>query len=621
MAIETQSEADIKFQAGNYNEACTIYGEELLALDASQSKRRIELLQKLGDSLQGAGRNLESVCIFEQLLKCQVDNECKETDKIITYLRLGKAHYLCEQQREAEIEFKTAYKLAKSLLPPTHVLQGKVAGCYADWLQKTAGDASLLANLKNELKSADAVSGTAIETTTTQGVLVSRSEAPKRRKTSAPTSQDLDMKVAADLLSNEIEIDLKNRNVPVTDLQPDFGVGGSTANFSQPASGSRASVPLSASKGDSDQNSLRDWSNLPIRSETSMRGSSRSYFKDGTHSTAEIDKLMLEQNSWTKRLGKSLPIVIGAALFGLVVTSAVNEPSSKELPTVFLALVGKTFATTDNTLSLTASNAGFIMRGHGLKKLIKPIIWKGSFSDEIRLLKGEYNKCIWLTPISTGLQDQTGLKFWDETSEESKTIKAMGVIAAGAQSFYQNNGRYPLPAEAKSLFTYRNPCTNVIEPVQAYSAISYHPNAATRNERLEVHIQRGELFEKESTPKAGTVAMLSIINKPNGLIELPNQRVECQVAYLHAFDRNGQLINCPTSDKTLLISLFKGVTDRFEDTSIVERYSNATLCVSPGSAPSSGAIFLKYVGCFLLIVALALYLLRIRQTAGKEESF
>ena len=616
MPIETENDADLKFRAGSFNEACTMYSTAILGLDDSQNKKKIELLQKLGDSLQGAGRNQESICIFDQLLKTQTESDCREADKIVTHLRLAKAHYLCDQGQEAEVEFKTAYKLAKSQLPPKHLLHKTVAGCYADWLGKTGGDANLLSQLRREVKEADEASQ---EPKTGQGVLVSRGGPGIKIQDREPNSKGAnDSSFAVDILSEEIESVHDEINLPPSDIQLNFEPSATIAHASVSNPTSRATLPLSTVRDDSESPEGRSWSDLPIRNQNAMRGSARSYFKDGTLSTVELDKVMLEERSWQRHLIKLVPLAICAVVFGFFVTSAVYEPSSKELPAIFQALVGKTFATTDDSLSLFASPAGFTLRGNGLKKTVRPMVWKGSFSDELRLLKGEYNKCIWITATASGLQDQSGLKFWDETSQESKIVNSMRIIAAGAQSFYQNNRRYPLPAEAKSLFTYRNPCTNAIEPVQAYSTISYFANAATRNEKLEVHINQGELFEKETSPKPGTIALLSIINKPNGMIELPNQRVECAVAYLHAFDSEGQLINYPTTGKTLILSLFKGVTEHSEDKTIVERYAKASICLSQGSPPSSGGVFLKYIGCILLVVALAVYLLRVRQTAGVD---
>ena len=600
-----------------------MYSEALQGIDQSQSKKKIELLQKLGDSQQGAGRFKESLATYELLLKAQLEGDCREVEKIVTYLRLAKAHYSCDQQQEAEITFKTVYKLSKSLLPPKHVLQRSVAGCYADWLAKTGGDKNLMASLRAEVKAAEETGPETTEPASTQGVLISRAPSIKHPSASAPNSPDVSAK-AAELLSQEIESELKGVDFPSEIESPIQVTGlsaeaiGKSAQAKETDTASRAIVPLSAVKSDAEGSLGSAWSNLPLRPQNAMRGSARSYFKDGTQSTAEIDKLMLEERSWPKRLVTLIPVVICAAVFGLIVTSAVNEPNSKELPPVFQALVGKTFATTDNTLSLFASSAGFTIRGDGLKKTVKPMIWKGSFSDEMRLIRGEYNKCIWITPVATGLQDQTGLLFLDETSEESKTVRAMSIIAAGAQSYFQNNGRYPVPAEAKTLFTYRNPNSNAVEPVQAFSAISYNANAGTRNEKLEVHLQRGELFEKESSPKPGSVSMLSIINKPNGMIELPNQRVQCQIAYLHAFDRKGELINCPISGNTLVLSLRQGITDRPQDKSIIERYSNAVIGVAQGSLPSSGAVLLKYIGCILLVIALAIYLFMVKRAAGVD---
>ena len=92
MQTETENNADIKFEAEKFNEACAMYSEALQGIDESQSKKKIELLQKLGDSQQGAGRFKESLATYELLLKAQLEGDCREVEKIVTYLRLSLIH-------------------------------------------------------------------------------------------------------------------------------------------------------------------------------------------------------------------------------------------------------------------------------------------------------------------------------------------------------------------------------------------------------------------------------------------------------------------------------------------------------------------------------------------------
>lgn len=587
MLSETETDAELEYRAGNFGEACELYGKMLLQLDSSAKLERIELLKKLGASQQRAALYQESLNTYETLLELQDQNGIRDAEKIVTYLKLAKAHDQCSQQPQAEIEFRIAHKLATSLLPLQHVIRKSVIASYATWLIKTDGDKSVLRNLKQEMKEAlGSENGEADKEVTlapsTQGVLVGRSEYAK------PTAEH--------------------------DLEKD----GLDCEFRRSAenTGSHASIPLSANKTSNDNNTGRDWSDLPIHTQPSMRGTARSYFK--TQSSTELDKAIKDENSWTRRLIRFAPIAICAFVFALFVTSLVNEPSSKELPPFVQALVGKTFATTDGSMSITVGKDGLMLTGTGLKKKIRPVVWKGSFSDELRLIKGEYANYLWLTPIEHGLQDTTGLKFWDENSEETKTTRVMNIVAAGAQSFYQNNHRYPIASEAKNLFSYHNPCTNKIEAVRTYSFNTYSLDSKIKDKKLDVRMMRGESFEQEMSPEPGTVAMLSVINKPHGRVELPNQPIECQYAYLHAYDRNGQMILCPTTEVPLVLSLEKGVTQRPEDKTVTGRFSNASLAIAQGSPPSSALVLLKYIGCALLVLALAGYLVWIRVSSLKN---
>lgn len=632
MLSEIESDADLEFRAGHFDEACRMYGKLLLELDATMSNERIELLKKLGASQQKAGLFSESLESFETLLKIQDQSGSRDSDKILTYLKLAKAHEQCQQQREAEIEFKIAYKLATSLLPRQHLIRKSVIGNYATWLMKTGGDKNLIASLKSELRAAlDAGTDDSSETIsssdslgspTTQAVLISRREQGRVVRAKSEEISDLEQSVpseesAVELLSNEIESD---RTEPTGETESNAEDQELDFEFrrSEPEAGAsaRVTLPLSTIKAENENNTGRDWSDLPIRGQSAMRGSSRSFFK--AQSTADLDQAIKDENSWTKRLSRIFPLAICAVVFALFVTSVVSEPSSKELPPFYQSLVGKTFDTTDGSLSISVSRDGVTLRGQGLKMKNRPVVWKGSLSDELRLLRGEFDKCIWISLFEQGLQDPSGLKFWDETSKETSTVRAMNSVAAGAQSFYQNYHRYPIAREAKGLFTYRNPCTNKVEPVSTYTITTYSIDSAIKDKKLEGRMLRGGSFEQETSPAPGSVAMLSVINKPNGRVELPNQPIESQFAYLHAYDQNGQMIVVPTSGKPLVLSLGKGITERPEDKTIANRFANVSLAIVQGAPPSSALILLKYIGCFLMVLGLIGYLLWIKATAVKD---
>ncbi|PZM77517.1 MAG: hypothetical protein DKT66_24855 [Candidatus Melainabacteria bacterium] len=640
MVSEVETDADLEFKAGNFDEACQMYGKLLSQLDTSASAQRIEILKKLGASQQRATLYKESLETYETLLKLQDESGSRDADKIISYLKLAKAHDQCEQQAQAEVEFKIAHKLATSLLPQHHAIRKSVIGNYAAWLIKTNGDKSTLLGLKREMREVLGTGKTESNSEdnnqpTTQAVLVSRinratarrtgSHHPPQAQQSIQSSQSFAPEAsAADILSHELETGTWGRSDE--DFSPpkqetgkdnqDALAGGLHKPGSDPRASARATLPLSPNKSTNENNTGVDWSDFPVHTQSSTTGIARSYFK--TQATAELDKAIKEENSWTKRLIRLAPVAAVAVVFGLFVTSIVNEPSSKEYPPYVQALVGKTYATIDGSVSIAVSRNGFALTGSGLKNIAHPLIWRGSLSDEMRLLNGEYNNCVWLTPIEHGLQDTSGLKLWDDASQEINTVRAMGSVAAGAQSFYQNNHRYPIANEAKTLFSYRNPVTNKLEPVKTYSFNTYSPDTKIKDKKLDDRMLRGESFEQETSPEPGTVAMLSVINKPNGRVELPNAPIESQFAYLHAYDSSGEMIMCPSSNKPLVLALERGKTKRPEDKTIADRFANVRLAIAQNGPPSSGLILCKYIGCGFLVLALVAYLVWIKVSTLKD---
>lgn len=640
MLSEVETDADLEFKAGNFDEACQMYGKLLSQLDTSASAQRIEILKKLGASQQRATLYKESLVTYETLLKLQDESGSRDADKIVSYLKLAKAHDQCEQQAQAEVEFKIAHKLATSLLPQHHVIRKSVIGNYAAWLIKTNGDKSTLLGLKQEMREALGTGKTESDAQdnkqpSTQAVLVSRINRASPRRTGSHQPPKVQQSIQsrqsfapdaspADMLSNELETG--NQGSADEDFSPpkqetgrdnqDGVASGLHKLGPDPRASARATLPLAPNKSTNENNTGVDWSDFPVHTQSSTTGIARTYFK--TQATAELDKTIEEENSWKTRLIRLSPIAAIAVVFGLFITSLVNEPSNNEYPPYVQALVGKTYATIDGSVSLGISRNGFALTGSGLKNNAHPVIWRGSFSDEMRLLKGEYNNCEWLTPIEHGLQDTSGLKLWDDASPEINTARAMGSVAAGAQSFYQNNHRYPIANEAKTLFSYRNPVTNKLEPVKTYSFNTYSPDTKIKDKKLDDRMLRGESFEQETSPEPGTVAMLSVINKPNGRVELPNAPIESQFAYLHAYDSKGEMIMCPNSNKPLVLALERGKTKRAEDKTIADRFANVRLAIAQNGPPSSGLILCKYIGCAFLVLALVAYLVWIKVSTLKD---
>ncbi len=618
MVTETETDADLEFSAGNFNEACELYSE-LLALHDCSDSQRMELLKKLGASQQRATKYEESLVTYKTLLTLQDNLAGHDSERIVTYLRLAEAYDHCANQSEAETEFKRAHDLAAKTLPVHHMTRKSVIENYTAWLLKTNGDKALLKNLKQEMKEAlgteinDAQKEDHTNTPSTRAVLVTREVRPKSPRYSNPRVSQTQISFSpeaspADMLSDELETDsAKSPSLPADKANQ--------STHSDGDSGSQSPIPLSASRANHENNTSQDWSNLAIHPQYALKGSARSYFK--THSSAELDQVIKDERSWQRLAMRLAPVVICAVIFGSFVTAMVNEPASKEVPPFVHALIGKSFATIDGSLTITATKDGLLLTGAGLNKKVTPSIWRGSFSDEFSLMRGDFKDFQWLRPVKDGLQDQTGLKFLGENAPEAHTVKALNRIAASAQHFYQNNHRYPVASEAKTLFSYRNPCTDKLEPVRTYTSTTFSVDSKIKDKKLDARMMRGESFEQEMSPEAGSVAMLSVINKPNGRVELPDQPIECQYAYIHAFDRNGRMLTTPTN-KPLVIALEAGSEHLQKDKEIVGRYADASLAIAPSGRPGRALVLSKYIGCLALVFGLIFYLIWIKSASARS---
>ncbi len=564
MSAKTHTSADLKFLNGDFIEASALYAQALLDLDgASNDAEMASLLQKLGDSQYAARFYQEALGTYNRLLQLQDQCGRSEREKISTHLKLAQTYDLSGEQQESEIQYKTAYEMAALHLPPQHFLWRAVIDSYAGWLKKSGRNPELLTKLLQEI---DTPSKFEISTALAD-----------------PQAQPKDQ----------------------------------TAMSIEAPSASKFELQRSFAK-------LAD--DLPITHDVAMRKSMRSFFNDGNeynHTGNEYSHIdagarhrewktaLSENEELQKHLSKVMPQVLAvfvAIVVTVAITLAASKPSTSEFPSFYRALSGKTFITSDGALSVTAGSDGLTVTGKDIRKSIKPVFWKGSFRDEISLLRGDWRQYVWLYPSAYGLQDQAGTEFYPQTESEGKTIRLMHYIAARAQSFYSATGRYPIPTEIRSMFSYRNSGNENIEQLSVYTMYSYYKNADRRSKRLESSFESGQYFNDESAGKPCSVAVLCVINKQHGLVEIPDSPVESQLLYLHCFDRSGQLIKCPGSDKTLLLSLVAGKTEKTEDKNILDKYSHATFCMSEKKPPVVDSVLFKYFAWLTSLAGITVYL-------------
>ena len=577
MPATTETSGDLKFLNGNFIEASALYAETLMNLDSTCSdEEMISLLQKLGDSQYSAGLYQEALATYDRLM--QVQDQCgrSEREKISTYLKLAQTYYLAEQQHQAEIQYKTAYDMSELHLPPQHFLWRSVIGSYVGWLKKSQRNPELLAKLQKEL------------------------------------ATPAEFEISGD--SEEQQVNPKN----------------------QTFKGKEA--PKSASNFDLHKRFANLANNLPSIHDVAMRQSTRSYFNDGTKGNQtgkEISHIGAESRhrDWNTALSKNeelqkhLSMMMPSALAAfvtivviVVLTLSAAKPSASEFPAFYRTLSGKSFISSDGAFSFAVGLDGLTLAGKGFRKTIRPVFWRGSFRDEINLLRGQYLQYVWLYPSLHGLQDQTGVEFFLATEIEGKTIRLMHYIAARAQSFYSRTGRYPTPVEIQSMFLYRNPRSENIEQLSVYSMYTYYDRADTRSKALESSFESGQYFNNESVGKPDSVAVLCVINKPHGLVEIPDSPLESQIMYLHCFDRSGQLIKSPGSDKALLLSLVAGKTEKTEDKNNMDKYSQATFCMSANQPPVTASVLFKYFALLTALAGITVYLLWVYVRFSKEQS-
>ena len=572
MPPKTQTSADLKFLNGNFIEASALYTEALLRLDdASNDAEVASLLLKLGDSQYAAGLYQEALGTYRRLLELQVQCGLSEREKISTHLKLAQTYDLSDEQKQAESEFQTAYEMSELHLPAQHFLWRSVIGCYVSWLKKNGRNPDFLAKLQIE-----------IATPVTFEVSGSLEEPRAELEDQTTTS--------AEALRAETKFDLQARS---TKLASDF----------------------------------------PVRHDVAMRQSMRSFFNEGAninnsdhenyHSDSESRERKAASKEVQRHLSNTMPLAL-AVLVGIVVIVVISfasaRPSAAEFPSFYRALAEKTFITSDGSLSFTAGPDGLTLTRKGISNTIKPVFWKGSFRDDISLLRGDYRQCVWLYPSARGMQDQSGVEFFPETEIEGRTIRVMHNIAARAQSFYSAYGRYPVPDEIQSMFLYRNPDNQNLEQLPVYKMNSYYKKADKRSKGLESNLESGQYFNGESAGRPGSVAVLCVINKQHGFVEVPNSPVESQIMYIHSFDRDGKLITCPGSDKTLLLILDAGKTEKSEDMNILDKYSGATFCVSAKQPPVAASVFFKYFAWLIALTGISVYLQWVYARSKREES-
>lgn len=456
MNIATLSHIDPETHKRDFQAACQQYQNELTTLESGTCdvEEVAVVLQKLGDSYYACGHNLQATKTYERLLPLQQENGFSGKDLVLTQLKLAKAYDLCDNQEAAAAQFHMAYNLARLHMPSQHYLRRSVCASYSVWLAKSGRNPNLLANLQTELDiigttnqnsaNIDLEPKTGYEQETTKTVadfsaLLGKLNKQNAKKCSTKKRSVKRVSVAQAppigqaLKPTEYPSDLEFVEYPVarkSNLQPMKPVE------SQFETASNCLV-------DSEPEAQPAGLNLRASRDVAMRKSSRSFFRDGSGSGANGSSRsaeVTEQGSTEpntdrfdydglKRKVMALAPSTIITLMTVLIFKAVCGANVVNLPSFYSSLNGNRFATADGALSIRVRGKELTVNGRSMHRTVAPLIWYGSFSDEMRLLSGGYRNCVWLTPADKGLQDQSGRKFFSESAPELMTVSAMEKIA------------------------------------------------------------------------------------------------------------------------------------------------------------------------------------------------
>lgn len=389
---------------------------------------------------------------------------------------------------------------------------------------------------------------------------------------------------------------------------------------------------------ESDEKKERTNSGLTLKgsSGVAMRHSERSYFGQEEERGAKAAKFSLmdfieKYVPSTGVLRKVLHIIVP---FGVVVAgvwfAVVSNSNSKpeklaSAPKYMAPFLGKTFGTADGATMLLFKPNELEIRSKKLKRQPKIYFWQGTTNDELRLLQGTLNNCIWMKPSPEGLTTSDGQIFYSANAPETKVREVMNTLKTNALGFFAASGTYPNP-ESVQPDRYVNPVTQRYDPVNTCSMIVGKERPKDAETRLDLDLENGQMFNNEPPAKPGAVSVFCVqLGDPNHIPGMPSapgvpEILTTQSMYIHGFDRKGELLRTGADQKILLIELKPTGPKNTVTAEDTPKFQTADICFFADETPSQPAIAFKYELIGLMILFIVGFFIWLQQAGPKAEA-
>lgn len=391
-----------------------------------------------------------------------------------------------------------------------------------------------------------------------------------------------------------------------------------------------------AESEDADETKERANSGLALKgsSGVAMRHSDRSYFGQEEEREAKaakfslmdfIEKYVPSTGILRKVLQVIVPlgVVIAGVWFAVVSNSNSKPEKLANAPKFMTPFLRKNFGTADGAITLIFKPNELELRGKKLKRQPKVYFWQGTTNDELRLLQGTLNNCVWLRPSQEGLTTSDGQIFYSENAPETKVCEVMSTIKNNAMGFFTATGTYPNP-EGIQPDRYVNPVTNRYFPVNTCSMIVGKERPQDAETRLDLDLENGQMFNNEPPAKPGAVSVFCVqMGDPNHVPGMPSasgvpEVLTTKSMYIHGFDRKGELLRTGADQKILLIELKPSGPKNTITGDETVKFQNSDICFSDGELPSQPAIAFKYGLIALLILSIVGFFIWLQQAGPKE---
>ncbi len=274
------------------------------------------------------------------------------------------------------------------------------------------------------------------------------------------------------------------------------------------------------------------------------------------------------------------------------------------IPSFVVDLVGHKFVTSDGALSITVERTKVNLNG-SVNREAKLKIWNGDWRDELALMQGNLKNSRWLIVKPEGLKDENGGTFYALDAPERKTIFYSKEVAEAAQKYFADNKKFPSYAsDLGSLSSYTDPYTGKASALAVSSTVDTKRVDSKSNSPLDTQLQSGGWFKGEVAGSPGAVHAFSVSGQPTYSEADNTYSWAMQCFYIHAFDRNHNLIDGSQKNTVFLLTDKNGAIISPVTPDLTKDYSSSDICLSQSEAPKSDGIIFKYMAILIGILLL-----------------